>query len=133
MLAKKKHTINKKERLKSRKSIDALFLGGSRFGIAPFKVFYQFTEQDLRFGVGVSQRNFKKATDRNRVKRLIREVYRLQKNGLAASLSAKKKGVNLFFIYVDKELPEYITLFTKMEKAIQKILSIANENTFKGA
>lgn len=133
MPEKKKHTLSKKERLKSRKSIDSLFMEGRRFGIAPFRVFYQFTQQELKFGVGVSHRNFKKATDRNRVKRLVREVYRLQKNGLAACLSAKGGGMNLFFVYTDKELPEYTTLFEKMEKAIQKLISIANENTFTAA
>lgn len=133
MPAKEKHTLNKNERLKSRKSIDALFMEGRRFGIAPFRVFYQFSEQGLKFGVGVSHRNFKKAIDRNRVKRLVREVYRLQKNRLAASLNARGGGMNLFFVYTDKELPEYTTLFEKMEKAVQKLISIANENTFTAA
>ena len=72
----KQFTLGKNERLKSRKQIEQLFDSGKSFTIFPFKVYYflsPLTTQDSRlttfFGVGVSGKNFKKAVDRNRIKR----------------------------------------------------------------
>ena len=92
----KQFTLGKGERLKSRKAIDELFKNGKRFTVSPFRVFYCITKEGgLQFGAGVSTKNFKKAVDRNRIKRLIREAYRVQKNSLEILLKAE--GLNLFF------------------------------------
>lgn len=117
-----RYTLGKTERLKSRKSIDRLFEKGQRFNTGPLRVYYLKAEPaGLRAGVSVSSRNFSKATDRNRVKRLLRETYRLQKNLLAEALPAQQ-GLDLFFVYTDKQLPEFAALKEQMGKALQKIL-----------
>lgn len=123
-----KFTLNKRERLKSRKAIDALFSSGRKFSMSPFRVFFLLDSEALKFGIGVSSRNFKKAVDRNRIKRLAREAYRLQKNELSCYLKEKKIGLNIFFIYTEKEMPEYKQVFEKMNKALIKLLYLLNEN-----
>jgi ribonuclease P protein component len=77
------NTLGKKERLKSRKLIGRLFEEGTSIKNFPFRLVYLSTEITSVFSVkasfSVPKRNFKKAVDRNRIKRLIREAYRLEK------------------------------------------------------
>jgi ribonuclease P protein component len=63
----------------------------------------------------------KKAVHRNRIKRLLREAWRLQKNGLAVQLEAAQKKLAVFIIYTNSELPQYPLLFEKTGLAIQRI------------
>lgn len=125
----KQFTLGKNERLKSRKAIDQLFRGGKNFVIAPFRVYYTWSDQPtLQFGVGVSTRNFKKAVDRNSIKRLTREAYRLQKNGLQEKLKEKNKGLHVFFIYTGKELPDYTLVSGKVKVILNKLMKTVDEN-----
>jgi ribonuclease P protein component len=122
-----KHTFGKEEHLKSRKLIEHLFRDGKSFALTPFRVYYQLpaAEQKIsipaQMGVGVSAKNFKKAVDRNRIKRLIREAYRLQKTELHLLLKERKKRLNVFIIYTGKKLPEYKEIFDKMNSALAKM------------
>ncbi|MGL6068631.1 MAG: ribonuclease P protein component, partial [Sediminibacterium sp.] len=75
--------LPKSARIKSRASLEQLFASGKSFTVFPIKVFYRTTTRSQetiskQAGFGVSSRNFKKATDRNRIKRLLRETYRTQ-------------------------------------------------------
>ena len=92
----------------------------------PVKLFYTIAEdtQTIKAGAGVSARNFKKAVDRNRIKRLLRECYRLNKLSLHTTVAAKQKGVSVFFLYVGKELPEYTMLNEKMQTVLTKLEEI---------
>ena len=120
----RKFTLGAKERLKSRKKIQLLFTKGKSMAFAPFRVIYQIQDDagSLQVGAAVSTRHFKKAADRNRIKRLIRESYRLQKNELKDLLISQKKGMDLFIIYNGKTLPEYPFMFQKTGEIIQKIV-----------
>ena len=120
----KKLTLGKNERLKSRKQIELLFSEGKKFSMTPFRVHYLFNESanpPLQFAVGVSNKNFKKAVDRNRIKRLVREAYRLQKITLLQKAKEKKGQLNLFFIYTGKEIPGFSEVFEKMKKMLDKL------------
>src|SRR5690349_2938389 len=77
----------------------------------------------LQFGVGVSAKHFKKAVQRNTIKRLIREAYRLQKRKLNDTVESNNQQVTLFFIYTAKELTDFQFLYGKMNLALQKIIS----------
>ena len=123
----KQFTLGKDERLKSRKAIDQLFKEGQRFSVPPFRVCYQFTAAELKFGITVPAKNFKKAVDRNRVKRLAREAWRLQKNELQQVLPEKNKGLNVFLIYTAKELPDYSLIEAKISIVLKKFLKLVNE------
>ncbi|MBM3158635.1 MAG: ribonuclease P protein component [Bacteroidota bacterium] len=116
-----RNTFGKTERLKSRKSIDQLFKEGQRFNVGMIRVFYNTVEQPgVRAGVGVSARLFKKAVDRNRIKRQLREAYRLQKQALALSATTTK-GLDLFLIYTAKDFTDFQELYQAVAKALQKI------------
>jgi len=84
-------------------------------------------ETDLQVGFTVSTRNFKKAVARNRIKRLMREAYRLQKNPLKEYLHENHKSVAVFFIYTGNEMPEYHFVFEKMNAALQKLEKLVSE------
>ena len=120
----KQNTLGKNERVKSRKQIEQLFSEGKKFVAGPFRTFYLFSGQsELQFGVGVSAKNFKKAVDRNRIKRLIKEAWRLQKNELKEKLISENKKYVVFIIYTAKELPDYKLVSDKIKVVIQKLIN----------
>lgn len=124
-----KLTLGKKERLKSQKLIEQLFSEGNKFSVTTFRIFYLYKEEkkmSLQFGVGVSSRNFKKSVDRNRIKRMTREAYRLQKSVLQNTLKEKMGELNLFVIYTGKEIPAYPEVYTRINKVLDKLYSIIN-------
>lgn len=120
----------KEERLKSRKVIAQLFNKGKSFSQYPLKLQYIFTgtkNYGLQAGFVCSARIFKKAVDRNRVKRLIKEAYRLQKDKLEQALQNKQVQTAVFFIYTGKELPDFALVSSNMALLIQKLVKIINE------
>ncbi|MFS8082620.1 MAG: ribonuclease P protein component [Ginsengibacter sp.] len=122
---KKEFTLGAGERIKSRKAILSLFEKGSSFSIFPIRVVYileQTSENNgLKAAFTASKKNFKKAVDRNRIRRLMKESWRLQKNELQLCLQSSQKSLDIFFIYTGKELPEYQFICRKMEEVIQKM------------
>lgn len=121
----KKHVLGKEERLKSSKLIDELFNNGGSVSVFPLRMSFSFLphsptdDYHLKIGVTASRRNFKKAVDRNRIKRLIREAYRLQKGELLARLKDRGFKVHIFFMYVDKQLPSYPQVCEAMTKCLR--------------
>lgn len=83
----------------------------------------------LQTGFTASSRNFKKAVDRNRIKRLAREAYRLQKNDLQNQLIQQQKSLAVFIIYTGNQLPEYKLVFEKMGSALKRLIKMVHENT----
>jgi ribonuclease P protein component len=122
----KQFTLGKEERLKSRKIIENLFNEGKRFIVSPFRVFYLPAPAAIQVGVAVSSKIFKKAVDRNRIKRLTREAFRLQKNPLAEKLKQNNKGLSVFIVYTAKDLPEFRIVSDKMKTIIGKLELVAD-------
>ena len=113
-----KFTLGKEERLKSKKQIEQLFAEGESVKSYPLRFVYLQTDnrsEDLiRVGFSVPKRNIKLAVNRIRIKRLLREVYRLNKNLFSENLKAPYIGM---FIYLAREEIKYEDL----ELAIKKI------------
>jgi ribonuclease P protein component len=111
-----KFTYKKKERLKNPKLIEKLFLEGKSISVFPFRLIYlETTFEDsskIKTGVSVSKRNFKKAVDRNRIKRLLREAYRLNKpeyfNNITTSYA-------LMILYIGKGITDFDSVNSKLK------------------
>ena len=139
------YTLDRTERLKSRKAIEQLFADGKSFSLFPFKVIYkkaiindalpitnnkqQITNTNLQTAFSVSKRYFKKAVHRNRIKRLMREAYRLQKNDLQTCLQQSNKSLVVFIIYLSNELPEYGVVMEKLNAVLRRLKKITDEET----
>ena len=83
--------------------------------------FIENAEEPLQAGVTASSRHFKKAVQRNRIKRVLREAYRLQKSPLQQAVKAQQKSLVLFFIYIGKELPVFAEVQQKMQVVLQRV------------
>jgi len=84
-------------------------------------------QSPLQAGVTVSTRNFKKAVDRNKIKRLTREAYRVQKNIVLQKLEAENKCMKVFFVFVGKELPSFAMLHEKLGLILERLTQKADE------
>lgn len=118
--------LRKPERLSRKKIIEKLFAGGSRsFSIFPLRVVWLPVEElDVQASllVSVSKRRFKRAVKRNRVKRQIREAYRLNKQPLLEALAEKDLRLALAFIYLSDELIDSAVITEKMKIALARIV-----------
>lgn len=120
-----KNTLKKAERLKHERLIERLFKEGKSFGAFPLRVVWIETEAQV-FPVGapvqaafsVSKKSFKRAHDRNRIKRQLREAYRTQKDPLFQHFLAQNKRCSLMIMYVGKEHTTSTEIAHKMRKII---------------
>ncbi len=114
-------TFSKRERITGAKRLDFLFNQGKGFICYPLRIIYLLREQENESGcsilVSVPKKKIKKATRRNRIKRLIRESYRLNKR-LTENIPLEGKSLEIAFIY----LKDAESDFSEIEKAVQKAL-----------
>ncbi|WP_027002233.1 ribonuclease P protein component [Hugenholtzia roseola] len=122
-------TLPKSERLYHKKVIQELFKEGSSLFSYPFKLIFLVEKEPLlsptkptfpALLISVGKKNFKKAHDRNRLKRQIREAYRLQK-GLHFSKPAATPIRALALIYVGKEHNTTALLSQKIHFLLKKL------------
>jgi ribonuclease P protein component len=115
------NTLGKKERLKSRKLIGRLFEEGTSIKNFPYRLVYLSTEITSVFSVkasfSVPKRNFKKAVDRNRIKRLIREAYRLEKKNVF-------KGSNFHCAFMITFIGKKEPVFHDVQEKIKELLTL---------
>ncbi|UKM65524.1 ribonuclease P protein component [Flavobacteriaceae bacterium GSB9] len=119
-----KASYSKKEKLKSKKLIDQLFTEGQSVSVFPLRLVFLKTVFDddslAKTGVSVSKRNFKTAVDRNHIKRLLREVYRLNK---AEYFNNLKTQHAFMILYIGKDKPTFAQVESKMTLLFSKFLS----------
>jgi ribonuclease P protein component len=122
----------KEEKLKSKTLIQKIFDEGSAVSNFPLKVLYVRTNAvngvKLKVGVAVPKKNFKSAVHRNRVKRLLRESYRLNKDKI---FNKTEGSYALLFLYLGKDIPEYKAVEKNMLAIFERLIKKLNneENT----
>lgn len=124
-----KLTYSKKEKLKSKKLIDQLFTEGQSVSAYPLRLVYLQTKYDeniiAKTGVSVSKRNFKTAIDRNHIKRLLRESYRLNKSDFFNNMDTQYA---FMILYIGRDKPTFTEVETKMKAVFKKFLHKVSES-----
>ncbi|MGB0916584.1 MAG: ribonuclease P protein component [Flavobacteriales bacterium] len=121
-----RYTFGKKEKLCSKLVIDELFRSGKSFKTYPLRVIYNPLEESdstAKLLISVPKKRFGKAVSRNRIKRLIRETYRLNKNDLVEKWQADGKYFALAFVYIGNDIPKYEDLNITVQQILETLKS----------
>ena len=122
-------TLKKAERISFQKEIDRLFKEGGAFISYPLRIVYleqkPFSGATVSILISVSKKRFKRAVKRNRMKRLIRETYRLNKASLIQHYREKESGLLIAFLFIGNELCHR----NEIETAMRKAFGILKEKT----
>lgn len=120
-------TLTKAERLRSRKTISLLFEKGKAINLHPIKMMWMQTANKensiLQFGVAVPKKNFKRAVDRNRLKRQMREAVRKNKLSVKKFLEEKNKPCAFLLVFTGKEAVPYKEIEDKIIVILQRLVS----------
>jgi ribonuclease P protein component len=123
-----KQTLGKQERLKSKTLIGNLYKEGKTVKKYPLRLVYLQTEHSSQYpaqiGVSVPKRNFKKAVQRNRLKRLLRETYRKQKQLVYNNID---KPYVFMISYIGKEELSYHDIEIKMKQLLEAFIDKINQ------
>ena len=119
------YKFRKEEKIVGENRIDSLFIEGKSFVAFPLRVVYLKTELSLSSPisvlVSVPKKRIKSAVKRNRIKRQVREAYRLNKHYLEALTESIDHHLDIAFVFVREELMEYSIIEKGMRKGLTEI------------
>ncbi|HDN58685.1 MAG: ribonuclease P protein component [Bacteroidetes bacterium] len=121
----KEFSLSKSERLSSRKSISSLFEAGRSIYAPPLRIIFKLGNEGphpAAMAISVPKRLFKRAVDRNLLKRRIREAYRLNKGILYKLLQKKDQKVILVIQYQDRKLGDYHSIEEALILGLTKLI-----------
>ena len=125
-------SFGKEYKLCSHKQIDYLFKEGKKVKEYPITIIYSPAEllltTQFQLLISVPKRLFKKAHDRNYIKRCIREIVRKNKHELETQLETNDKKLIFAIVYTSKEQLTFSVLEQKLVKAIAKLTLQINQN-----
>ena len=108
--------------------MDLLFEKGNAFIVYPLRIVYveqlPVSGAEATVLVSVPKKKFKQAVKRNRIKRLIREAYRLNKQSLLQNLLEKEKGLLIGLLFVGNELPDWKTVEGAVVKGLNRLCQV---------
>jgi len=114
-------SFSRKEKLKSKKLIERLFIEGNSISVYPLRLVYLQTSfsdgAKVKTSVSVSKRTFKSAVVRNKIKRLLREAYRLNKDIYFNNITTQYA---FMILYIGKEKPTLNQVESKMKLVFNK-------------
>jgi ribonuclease P protein component len=119
--------FKREERLRGRKVFAELFAKGKTFGLNPFRVTWLLISDEkgksipLQAAFVVPKRNFKKASHRNRIRRKMKEAYRLNKNELRRILDGQGKRLIFTCVYSSREESQYAEIEHKIIVTLQRL------------
>ena len=122
-----KNYFRKQDKLKSSIEIDTLYRENKFVVSFPLKCYYSFSEVDaeknsLCVAFAVPKKTFKKAVDRNTLKRRMREAYRLNYRKIFEEfISQKEKQLKLFILYIGKEIVDFACIEKKLQEVLGRI------------
>ena len=126
-------TLKKDEILSKRDDINLLFSEGKHFKEFPFKVLHRKATENygtsLQFGASIPKRLFKKAVDRNLLKRRCKEAYRLHRNTLKTNCEEQNIELHVMLIYISKEAMKYEIIEQKIILTLQRLQAIYAEDS----
>jgi ribonuclease P protein component len=118
------NSFRRSERLKSRKIIAGLFKAGNSYVAYPLRVVWNISlagpPGSATVVISVSKRLYKTAVQRNRLKRQIREAYRLHKKDFYKALEPSGKHISLMISYIAKEPLPYVEIQAGVKKVFKK-------------
>lgn len=121
----KENTLGRSERLKSEKGIGELFEKGYSLSSHPIRLAYIKSNHSdntcIKAGFSVPKKNFKKAVDRNFLKRLMRESYRRNKHLLSFSTNSNPPSIDIMFIFQGKLSVDFVTVDTCITSLLKKL------------
>ena len=124
--------LTQKERIKSKKQLNRLFGEGDSFFVYPFKVLYLFEtdcdKEQAKILITVSKKKFKKAVERNRIKRLTREAFRKNKLSVNDFLLKNHQCVLLGLIYTGETILPYQEIERKLILILQGLIKRGKTN-----
>lgn len=119
------YKFRKEEKIVGKNRIDSLFIEGKSFVAFPLRVVYLKTELSLSSPlsvlVSVPKKRIKSAVKRNRIKRQVREAYRLNKHYLEVVTESIDQHLDIAFVFVRDELMEYSIIEKGMRKGLTEI------------
>ncbi|MCD4729286.1 MAG: ribonuclease P protein component [Bacteroidales bacterium] len=125
-------TFKKEERLSKINVINKLFSEGEKFTIKPYRVFWLDMEMECNYPaqvlISVSKKHFKRAVDRNLIKRRTREAYRKNKADFYSSLNKNARNCVFALLYNSGEIASYKDIEEKIILILQRLQSVHENN-----
>jgi ribonuclease P protein component len=125
----RRHTLRKTERLYEKKAIDGLFEDSKQVNTPPLRLLWKLEDKtgssETKAAFSVPRKSFKRAVDRNSLKRRMREAYRKHKYLLNDVIKGNKQ-CNLMYIYISRSKASYAEIESKLVLTLQRVIKEAD-------